>query len=83
MLASASRGGGLVPGGCLLRGVSGPGGSASGGGLLRGERVSAPRWVCLGGVSALRGSRPGGGVVSQHALRQTPSSPCGQNHRRL
>ena len=64
-------------GGCLL-----PGGgvSASGG-------VSGPRGVVVcfgggvglvrgGGVSGLGGSAPGG-VVSQHALRQTP--PCEQN----
>ena len=69
---------GLVPGdvwsgGCLLLDVSAPGGcllggmSAPRGCLLWGEGVSAP------GGSAPRGrvSAPGG-VVSQHALRQTP-----------
>ena len=45
-------------GGCLLWGVSAPGGvSALGGCLLRGGLVPEGVW---------------GGVVSQHALRQTP-----------
>ena len=55
--------GGSAPGG----GVFAPGGVCSWG-------VSAPRGMCLllgGGVSALGGSALGG-VVSQHALRQTP-----------
>ena len=69
------RGGYSHPGGCLLRGMSAPGGC-----LLRG--VSAPGRGCLlpGGVSALGGGvcvcswgvSASGGVVSQHALRQTP-----------
>ena len=70
------------PGGCLLRGISAlgdcllgggcllPGGVCSRGCLLLGGvcswgGVSAPRGCLLQGVSAL-------GVVSQHALRQTP-----------
>ena len=36
-------------------------------------------WV---GVSAQGGVYPGGGV-SQHALRQTPPYPCGQNNRQV
>ena len=73
----------LVPGGawswgCLVQGRrSAPGGSALGGICSRGRGCflrgclvpggSAPRAVCSRG-SALGG----GGVVSQHALRQTP-----------
>ena len=81
MPESASRGGGgvcsqggcLLPGGVCSQGVSAPGGVCSGECLLWG--------VCLllGGVSFSGGSVPGGvsapgGMVSQHALRQTP--PC-------
>ena len=50
---------------CLLLGVSGPGGCPLWGGLVLGGCVSAPRGVCSGGLWSL------GGVVSQHALRQT------------
>ena len=70
------QGGCLVPGG-----VPGPGGVCSWGvsalgGLLKG--VPGPAGVCSGGVSGLGGYLvpvgPGqGGLVSQHALRQTPS----------
>ena len=59
--------------GCLL-----PGGSALWG-------VSAPRGgVCSGGLSALGVSAHGGllrGVVSQHALRQTPPPPVWTDRR--
>ena len=73
----------LLPVGCLvLRGVSARGGVWSLGCLLLGGvwswGVSAPKGGCLllgGGGGLLRG------VVSQHALRQTP--PCEQNHRHL
>ena len=62
--------------GCLHPvGVSVPGGSASGGccwGCLLRGCVSALGCVCSPGGSAPRG------VVSQHALRQTPPPPCGQ-----
>ena len=54
------------PGGCLVRGVSGLGGVCSQGGLVWG--VCSQGDVCSGGMSA-----PREGVVSQHALRQTPS----------
>ena len=59
--------GGVCSGGCLLQGVSASGG---GGGCLLGG-------LLLGGVWS-GGVLPGGcllpgGVVSQHALRQTPS----------
>ena len=60
-------GGCLFPGGSAPRGVSAPGVSAPGG-LLRG--------CLLWGVCS-RGCLVPGGVVSQHALRQTPS--CVQN----
>ena len=44
-----------------------------------------PAWSWGGGVPAWSGRGclpgPGGGVVSQHAMRQTP--PCEQNHWRL
>ena len=53
------------PGGCLLPGVSALGGLLPGGCLLRG--VSA-----LGGGVSAPGGLLLGGVVSQHALRQTP-----------
>ena len=69
-MPESASGGGLLQGaclllgGCLLRGVSATGGvSAPGGCLLWG--------VCSQGVSVPIGSAPGG-VVSQHALRQTP-----------
>ena len=57
-----------VPGprGVSARGLPGPGGVCLGGG------GAWSRGICSRGVSAL-----GGGVVSQHALRQTP--PCIQN----
>ena len=62
-----------APGGCLVWGVSGLGGVCPWGDVCS-RGVSAPRGVsALGEVSA-----PGGGVVSQHALRQTPPPPCGQ-----
>ena len=70
--------GGCLVLGCLLWGVSAPRGVSGLGGLLQGGLlwgVSAPGGVCSGGVSAL------GGVVSQHALRQTP--PCEQNDRQV
>ena len=52
------------PGGVCFWGVPDPGGSTSGGCLLWG--VSAPRGMSApGGVCS-------GGVVSQHALKQTP-----------
>ena len=77
-------------GGCLLRGVSAsegvsaPGGSASRGGVclvlggvsFRGGLL--PGGVCSGGCLPL-GVSARGGVVSQHALRQTP--PCEQNDK--
>ena len=58
--------------GCLVWGVwswgSGLGGSGMAGGSGAGGAWS--RGICL----------PGGGWVSQHALRQTPLPPCGQTH---
>ena len=48
-----------APGGVCFRGVSAPGGRGS----------------AAGGVCVLRGVSALGGVVSQHALRQTSSSP--------
>ena len=59
----------VCSGGCLLQGgcVSAPGGC-----LLSGE--SAPGGCLLWGVCVCSG----GGVVSHHALRQTPPPPCGQ-----
>ena len=56
----SASGGGLLPGGCLLLG-GGWGWSAPGGG-----------WSAPGGGCLLQGV---GVVVSQHALRQTPSPP--------
>ena len=53
-----------APGGCLLLGVSAPGSVCSRGG-----------GVCSWGVSALGGVCSWGGMVSQHALRQTPPPP--------
>ena len=44
---------------------------------ISGEGVSAPGESAPGG-SALGGCLLQGGVVSQHALRQTPPPPCGQ-----
>ena len=46
-----------------------------GGGCVCSGGVSALGGVCSGGVSALGGGVCSGGVVSQHALRQTPP-PC-------
>ena len=79
---SVSSGGGGVcsGGGCLLRGVSAPegegvsarGGYAPGGCLFRGV-FAAGAGCLLWGVSARGGCLLGGGVVSQHALRQTTS----------
>ena len=65
----------LVPGGVLSpKGVSGPGGCLVPGGV----------WS-LGGVCSWRVSAPGGsaqgGVVSHHALRQTP--PREQNDKQV
>ena len=94
----SAPGGVSAPGGCLLRGVGGvcSRGVSALGGLLLGVCSGGcllPGSVCSGGVWS-RGSGPGGvcsggvcfqwgvGVVSQHALRQTPS-PRGQNHRHL
>ena len=84
--------GGSVPGGCLLwggvcsrgwcllqRGSAPKGVSAPGGCLLPG--VSTPGGYLLPGGCLLQGSALG--WVSQHALRQTPPVPCGQNHRCL
>ena len=63
-----------VPGGCLLLGgCLLPGGVCSQGCLLWG--VSAPGGVCSWGICSQ------GGVVSQHALRQT--APCEQNDRQV
>ena len=61
-----------APGGSATRGVSGPGGGMSGPGgcLLLGG--SASGGYLLPGVCILGVSAPGGGGVSQHALRQTP-----------
>ena len=69
-----SQGG--CPGGVCSWGVSTLGGVCSWGGLclLGGSALGG---CLLGGVSALEGGVSTlGGVVSQHALRQTP--PCGQ-----
>ena len=52
--------GGLIPGGLWFGGVSAPRG------------VSALGGVCSREVSAWGMSAPRGGVISQHALRQTP-----------
>ena len=86
MLESAS-GGGLHPGGVsVLGGSPSQGGSPSrgvlhpgGGGVLHpGRGLPGPGGVLHpgGGVCLV----PGGGMASQHALRQTPSPPCGQTH---
>ena len=56
-----------APGGCLLLG-----GVCSWGGVSALGWVSALGGVCSWGVSGL------GGVVSHHALRQTPPPPCRQ-----
>ena len=74
--------------------MSAPGGGVCSWGVSAPRGVSAPGGGVPGlGGAGLGGSGPGGawsrgggcllpgGVVSQHALRQTP--PCGQNHRRL
>ena len=71
---SAWSGGCLLPGGWCLPGLGGwclpgPGGCLPGGGV-----VSA--WSRGGGVCLVRGGLPcPGGLVSQYALRQTPSPP--------
>ena len=78
MLESASRRGsawsrGGLPGlgGCL------PALGGWGVCLLWGGCLPGPGGVCLiQGVSTWSG----GGMASQHALRQTPSPPCGQTH---
>ena len=62
--------GGSALGGCLLQGEV----SAQGVCLLLGGCVCSGRGLLPGGVSAPRGCLLLGGV-SQHALRQTPSSP--------
>ena len=69
MLESASRRGGLSIGGV----------SPSGGFSIRGG-FSIWGGVSIRGGFSIRGvvSIPGGGMASQHALRQTPSPPCGQ-----
>ena len=82
----------LLWGGCLLRGVSAPGGFVCSGGCLLQGGLSAPGECLLWGVSTLGVSAPGvsalrgrrcllWGVVSQHALRQTP--PCEQNDKQV
>ena len=79
-----------APRGCLLRGVSALGGCVCSG-WVRGCLLPGgvcyrgcllPGGICSWGVSAPGGSAPvggsalvGGGGVSQHALRQTPSPP--------
>ena len=70
----------LLPrGGVYSRGVSAPGG------CLLPEGMSAPRGdvcsqggACSGGCLLWGVCVCSGGVVSQHALRQTPPPPCGQ-----
>ena len=53
--------------------MSAPRGVCSGGGGVSAPGVSALGGVCSMGVPAPWGvPAPGGGVVSQHALRQTP-----------
>ena len=65
---------GVCSGGvCLLLGVSTPRGVSALGGVCSGGVPSAAGVCLLPGGCLLRGW----GVVSQHALRQTPS-PCGQ-----
>ena len=64
-------------GGCLLWGVSAPGGSALAGGAWSRGVVPGPGGVCCRGC-LLQGVPGPGGVVSQHALRQTPPH-CEQN----
>ena len=84
--------GGVCSGGCLLPGGVCSGGSALGGGVCSRGGLSAPGECLLWGVSALGVSAPGvsalrgrrcllWGVVSQHALRQTP--PCEQNDKQV
>ena len=79
-VSAPGRGGLLLGGvwswGCLLPGgASGLGGvSAPGGCLLPGVGVSARGGVCSWGGLFLRGVCSWG-VVSQHALRQTPPPP--------
>ena len=61
--------------GCLVWGVCSQGGTWSGGSASRGLLPgggSAPRGVCSQGGAWSEGLLPGGGLVSQHALRQTP-----------
>ena len=65
-----SGGGMSARGGVCSQGVSAPGGVCSGGCLLLGG--------LLWGVSTPGGCLLPGGVVSQHALRQTPTPLCGQ-----
>ena len=76
MLASATGGGSLVPGGCL----PGPGGVSA----WPVEGCLPGRGVCLvGGVFSGpgRGSLVRGGGVCPACTEADP--PCGQNHRRL
>ena len=79
LLRGVSAPGGVCSRGCLLRGVSAPGGVCSGGCLLRG--VSVPGWVSAPRGCLLQGVSAQGDVVSQHALRQTP--PCEQNDKQV
>ena len=83
--------GGVCSQGVCSRGVSAPGGVSAPEGLLLGGLLGGSALgglflggVCSQGVCSWGGLLLGGcseGVVSQHALRQTP--PHGQNHRCL
>ena len=64
------EGGAWSGGVCLVRGVSALGVSLVGGG-----GVSAPGGCVPGGGICSWGAWSGGGLASQHALRQTPSPP--------
>ena len=68
--------GGSAPGGVSARGVSASGGVSAPRGclLLGGCLLSGERCLLLGGVCSWGGCG-WVGVVSQHALRQTPSPP--------
>ena len=85
MPESASGGACLLWGACLLRGRGG--GVCSGGVSALGGMSALGGCVCShGGMSALGGVYSGGcllwgGVVSQHALRQTPPPENGMTNR--
>ena len=80
-MSAWSRGEGCLPGpgGCLHGGcLPGLGGICL---VWGGSAWSVGCLLGLGGCLLGPGGLPGrGGLASQHALRQTPSPPCGQTH---